>query len=519
MHANSAVVSDALQRYRMLVQQRNGLQERKANLELDLRQFGLDPAVYRDGQIEQIRAEYRAAKTQLDDLVREIDLLLFRSPELRDALAREAQQSQTLPKPRPEDHASSESIQEQKAVLLRLSEVSPQPVRWLWRSRIPLGKVTVVDGDPGLGKSLLSTDIAARVTTIETMPDGTESDLHEPVGVVILSAEDELADTIRPRLEVAGADLSRVVALAAINTGDDTRLPVLSDLEEIREAIRQVDARLVIIDPLMAYLPGKIDSHRDQDIRRSLAPLAALAAETGVAVLVIRHLNKAEGRNALYRGGGSIGIIGAARSGLLVAKDPEDEDRRILVVTKSNLAKLPPALAYRITANANEIPSLSWEGTTDHTAASLLAQPVNGEDRSTLEEAKDFLRDVLASGAVPARDIQKQADQAGISYATLRRAKTALTLIVRKQGGFFSKDRESQQWCWMLPSGESYPAAEDAQNPSEDAQTREHEHLQQSSEKNTRKSNGFAEDAQDSENGHLQGGNEHLQEPQDAEVL
>jgi RecA-family ATPase len=205
------------------------------------------------------------------------------------------------------------------------------------------------------------------------MPDGVDSQLDAQAGVVLLSAEDDPADTIRPRLEAAGADLSRIIMLAGLRDGDSVRLPTLTDLDAIKHAIAQVNAKLVIVDPLMAYLPGKVDSYRDQDVRRILAPLAALAAETGAAVLVIRHLNKTEGKNALYRGGGSIGIIGAARSGLLVAKDPEDEERRILAVTKSNLAKTPPALAYRIATTADEIPYLVWEGTTDYTAASLLA--------------------------------------------------------------------------------------------------------------------------------------------------
>src|SRR5262249_12982879 len=154
----------------------------------------------------------------------------------------------------------------------------------------------------------------------------------------------------RPRLDVAGADVGRVVHLTAVRDGSDKRLPDLRDLDPIRTAIREVNAKLVIVDPLMAYLPGKVDSHRDQDVKRVLAPLAALASETGVAVLVIRHLNKTPSRNHLYRGGGSIAIIGAARSGLLVAPDPDDQEgkRRVLVSTKSNLSERAEALTYAI---------------------------------------------------------------------------------------------------------------------------------------------------------------------------
>lgn len=349
----------------------------------------------------------------------------------------------------PEDLSPEQKAQSNSLTLTRLSDVVPSAVRWLWPGRIPLGKVSVLDGDPGLGKSLQTLDIAARVSTARAMPDGSASDLHDPAGVVILSAEDDLGDTIRPRLEAAGADLSRVVALTAVRDEDDTRLPTLADLEQIRQAIVEVDARLLIIDPLMAYLPDKVDSHRDQDIRRSLAPLAVLAAETGIAALVIRHLNKTEGKNALYRGGGSIGIIGAARSGLLVAKDPEDPDgeRRILVSTKSNLAKLPPALAYRVVA-PNGVPFIAWQGTTHHTAASLLAQQAEGEDRSALEEAMTFLRESLTDGPRPSREVQREAEQAGVNAITLRRARTALGIKPAKTG---RPGDEKQQWQWSLP--------------------------------------------------------------------
>lgn len=197
-----------------------------------------------------------------------------------------------------------------------------------------------------------------------------------------------------------------------------------------------------------------------------------------------------------------------------MAKDPDDEERRILAVTKSNLAKPPPALAYHIKTTAGEVPFLTWGGTVAYTAGALLAQGGESEDRSALDEAKAFLRDVLAKGAVPAKEVQKQADQAGISYATLRRAKAVLKVIAHKHEGFFGKNKkeQSQQWCWLLP-------AEDAQPPAEDAQNHEHEHLQQSSEKNTRKFNGAAEDAQDAEFEHLQGEDEHLQEAEDTEVF
>lgn len=333
-------------------------------------------------------------------------------------------------------------------IVIRLSEVTPSPIFWLWPGRIPLGKLTVLDGDPGLGKSLLSLDIAARVTTARAMPDGSRSDFPTPAGVLILSAEDDLSDTIRPRLEAAGADLLHVATLGLVRTSQGERFPILTDLDDIRLALRRIDARLMIIDPLMAYLPSTVNSHRDQDVRSVLAPLAALVAELGVALLVIRHLNKMVLSNALYRGGGSIGIVAAARSGLLVARDPDDSDgnRHILVATKANLAKLPPALAYRIETPPDGSPFISWNGATHHTAATLLAQPGDTDTRSASDEAVAFLAEMLANGPVPANEVRQDSGQAGIASRTLDRAKRKLGVKARK----VPKPGGNQQWVWLL---------------------------------------------------------------------
>ncbi|MBI4491733.1 MAG: AAA family ATPase [Chloroflexi bacterium] len=343
------------------------------------------------------------------------------------------------------------------AVLVSLADVQPERVSWLWPGRVPLGKLTVLDGDPGLGKSAITTDLAARVSVGGTMPDGARSDLDGPAGVVLLSAEDDLADTIRPRLDAAGADVSRIVALKAVlrlePSPDPERpatarpdLPTVADLDAIREAIARVDARLVVVDPVMAFLPSATNSFRDADVRRVLAPLAALAAETDVAVVAVRHLNKATGGNPLYRGGGSIGIIGAVRSGLLVAPDPDlpDGARRILASSKSNLSEPPPALAYHLEAVAGGAVRVVWEGAVQHTASSLLAQSADGEERGALAEARDFLRELLADGPSPAKDVQREARAAGISEITLRRAKTALGITPTKQG-------MAGPWTWQLP--------------------------------------------------------------------
>lgn len=332
-------------------------------------------------------------------------------------------------------------------VVKRLSGVAPEDVQWLWPGRLPLGKVAILDGDPGLGKTTLALDLAARLTTGRALPDGWPCAAG---GVVILSAEDGLADTIRPRLEAAGADCTRVLALEAIDQLIDQRieqrpLALPTDLDVLEQTIVEAEARLVIIDPIMAYLDGAVNANRDQDVRRALAPLAALAGRTGACVLCIRHLNKMPGANALYRGGGSIGIIGAARAGLLVAPDPADETRRVLAVTKNNLAAPAPALLYRLEAVGNgSVARIAWEGTSGHTAATLLAQPGNGEERHELTDAESFLLDALRDGPRLARDVLTDGRQAGIGERTLKRAKASLRVDSRKQG--------QGGWTWELPS-------------------------------------------------------------------
>lgn len=280
-----------------------------------------------------------------------------------------------------------------------LSEVQPERVSWLWPGRIPLGKLCLIDGDPGTGKSGLTGDIAARVSAGLPLPDGHSC---EAGGVVLLNAEDGLSDTIRPRLDAAGADTSRVLSLATTldSEGHERMLSIPEDLSLIERGIWRVGAKLVIVDPLMAFLSGETNAHKDQDTRKALAPLAALAERTGVAVVVVRHLNKATGTNVLYRGGGSIGIIGAARSALLVAKDPEDENRRVLAPMKSNLAQPAPSLAFTLEETSNGAVRVTWQGDTDLDAVKLLATSAGREEGEAFSEATEFLRELLRDGPI-----------------------------------------------------------------------------------------------------------------------
>jgi len=354
------------------------------------------------------------------------------------AIARSVGRYRTADAPGEGEPVSSRSL-----VTVMMARVRGERVTWLWPGRLPLGKLSILDGDPGLGKSLLTLDLAARVSTGARMPDGAPG-IEGGAGVVLLSAEDGLGDTIRPRLEAAGADLERVVAVTEMPTDDGPRLPELpEDVLAVEQVVRDTGARLVVVDPLMAYLAGGVNANRDHDVRRALAPLAAMAARTGAAVLVVRHLNKggSAGGNPIYRGGGSIGIIGAARSGLLVARDPDDPDRRILAVTKANLAAPVPALRWRLVDGPDGLVA-EWLGASEHTAATLMAEP-EGDERTARDEAAEWLRDVLRDGPQPAAEVKRRARADGIADRTLDRAKARLGVRAAKAG-------MAGGWTWSL---------------------------------------------------------------------
>jgi AAA domain len=326
-----------------------------------------------------------------------------------------------------------------------LSDVQPEAVDWLWFGRLALGKLTLIDGDPGLGKSLLSLDSTARVTTGSAWPDGLPCAVSG--SVLLLGAEDGLADTVRPRLDVAHAAIHRVHALPIVGERPSGHPPSIpDDIPDIEAALVATGAILLVIDPLMAFLGGKVNSHHDQDVRRALAPLAEMADRLRVAVLVIRHLNKSSGGPAIYRGGGSIGLAGAARIVLAVGSDPEDESRRILASVKSNLSAPPPSLAYQLVEERGTV-RIEWLGTSTLTAGQLLAAPVDDDERSALDDAVTFLADQLSSGSVAVKDVKSEAQKAGISDRTLTRAKARAGVVSERVG--FGKDGE---WSWTLPT-------------------------------------------------------------------
>jgi AAA domain len=273
----------------------------------------------------------------------------------------------------------------QRLVVVIADAVTGERVRWVWHSWLPLGKLTVLDGDPDVGKSTLSLDIAARITRGGAMPDGTSG--VASANVVLLSAEDDMNDTIIWRLMAAGAELRRVSHIqAALDGPEEVPLTIPRDLELIEQHVIERNAALVIVDVLYEYLDEKIDSHKDSSVRRALGHVRGLAQRTGAAVLALRHFKKEGTEKAIYRGGGSIGIIGAARSGWAVAYHPDDESVRVLVSVKSNLALRPTALTYKLVAH-DEYPCayVDWRGAIEISADQLL----NPSERKRTEEYEE----------------------------------------------------------------------------------------------------------------------------------
>ncbi len=340
--------------------------------------------------------------------------------------------------------------------LTRLSDVQAERVEWLWQDRLPLGKPVTLDGDPGLGKSTLALDMTATVTTGGQWPTG--DICQHPGDVLLLSAEDGLADTTRPRLDAAGADVGRVHAIEGKTlidpeSGERYLRPLsLADVVDLDAAMAATDARLLIVDVLMAFLPAGTDAHKDQDVRRVLSALGAAADRNRCTVLLLRHLNKAKGGDPMYRGGGSIGIVGAARAGLLVAADPNNPMQRVLACVKSNLGVMPQSLAYRLVDSPEHgVAHVEWLGTTHHDARGLLATPESEEDSDERTAAENWLQDYLtANGPTASKRVKNDAAKERFSEATLKRAKKKLGIEDRSSG--FPRTS-----TWYLPSQLSAP--------------------------------------------------------------
>lgn len=330
-----------------------------------------------------------------------------------------------------------------KLETVRMDAVEPVPIRWLWEPRIALGKVSLLSGDPGRGKSLLSVAMAATVSQgFEWPVDGTTA----PRGAVLmLSAEDDIADTIRPRLDAACADVSRIHCGTFVTDRDQKRrsFSLQSDIDLLAAKLAGIgDCKLVIVDPISAFT-GTIDSHKNSDVRVLLFALSEIAQRFDVAILAISHLNKGSS-TAMYRTMGSLAFVAAARSVYAVVDDPNDPQRRLVLPIKNNLGGDIQGLAYRIEVAGNGAPTIAWEsaGVTDAIDSILSADPL--EQRSELSQAIEWLSSELSSGPVDTKTLQQNAKAAGHSWRTIRRAQAKLHVTPRKTG-------TGGGWQWWHP--------------------------------------------------------------------
>lgn len=306
-----------------------------------------------------------------------------------------------------------------------------EPIRWAWPNRIALGALTLIDGDPGDGKSVLTCDLAARWSSGLKMPDGSDNPLGGPATVVMVSAEDDLAATVIPRLYAHGADMSRI---ACINCGprEDIPFSLGEHLTGLGLLLGKEQVQILILDPLMAYLPDGTDSSGDSSVRRALAPLMLMARRYNIAIIVVRHLNKNGTGKALYRGGGSIAFSGMARAAYMVTRHPDDENARVFAAVKNNLAPLGSSLVYRLSSDPKfGVARLDWEGEVNAGAQELL-DSVPGDVPAG--ELTRFLLETCVN-PLPWREIVSKGRSEGYTESSLRAARSRVLEKVMGHNG------------------------------------------------------------------------------------
>lgn len=309
--------------------------------------------------------------------------------------------------------------------LINMCDVEVESVSWLWYPFIPYGKVTIIQGDPGEGKTTLVLQIIARLTKGESIIDEKEK---TPINVIYQTAEDGLADTIKPRLLSADADCSKVIVI------DDRDTPLTMRDVRLEQAIVETSAKLVVLDPIQGFLGADVDMHRANEIRPIMKHISELAEKYKCAIILIGHMNKCSVVKSAYRGLGSIDFQAAARSVLIVGRIKDEPEIRVVCQTKSSLAPEAKAVAFRL----SEENGFEWVGEYDVSADDLLSGTVKGTKK---QAAMDFLENLLADGQMSQKEIIELARQKGISDKTLRNAKDELKI---------KSKRVNNQWHWSF---------------------------------------------------------------------
>ena len=321
--------------------------------------------------------------------------------------------------------------------LINMEQVEIEKIDWLLYPFIPFGKVTIVQGDPGEGKTTMVLQIIAKLTKGEAvLPSGSDEpaleektmDL-EPVNVIYQTAEDGLGDTIKPRLLSAGADCSRVMVI------DDNDQALTMMDARLEEAIIKTNARLVVLDPIQGFLGTAVDMHRANEIRPLMKRVAVLAEKYHCAIILIGHMNKNSNGKSSYRGLRSIDFQAAARSVLIVGRIKDEPEIRVVCHVKSSLAPEGKSIAFRLDKDTG----FEWIGEYDISADDLLSGDNRGQK---IHEAKEFLKEILASGSVAQTKVAEEAESRRIKKKTLWNAKKELEIDSVKIGN---------QWFWMLP--------------------------------------------------------------------
>lgn len=319
-----------------------------------------------------------------------------------------------------------------KLELIRASEITEKEVEWLWYPYIPLAKLTLLQGDPGTGKSSFMMTLAALLTQGQPMPFADEAKLP-PVTVIYQTTEDDADDTVVPRFRKAGGDRQRLIFIR-----ENKKTLTFSD-SRIGQAIRQTQAKLFILDPMSAYIGNVVSMNSANDIRAQFNPLIQTARDTGCAIVIVAHMNKKSDMKALYRTVGSIDVVGAVRSALMLSSpDGDRSPKRILTQTKNNLAEKGMAITF------NMVDSIEWLEQTDTTADEVLGVPGSGRGRpdNQTQAALVLIARALADGPKPSGEMAAAIKAADISQRTSDTARAQLGVKAVKKGGL---------WYWQMP--------------------------------------------------------------------